>query len=73
MSMIYDPETGEYIREEDLRERRLKQYIDAKVTEIVEAKLAEILRKLVEEHEIEITVDVTKGKGKGAIKRKGEG
>jgi hypothetical protein len=71
MSMIYDPETGEYVREEDLRERRLKQYIDAKVTEIVEAKLKKILKELVEEHEIEVEINIETGKGIGRLKRKG--
>jgi len=66
MSMIYDPETGEYIREEELRERRLKQHIE----KYIEDKLRELLRELIEEHEIEITVNIEEGTGIGRYKRR---
>jgi CTP-dependent riboflavin kinase len=53
-------------REEERRvreiEERLKQYL--------EAKLAELLSKLTQEHEIEITVNVAEGKGVGRWRRK---
>jgi len=61
-------ETGEIKceREEDRRarelEERLKQYINA--------KLEELLKALVEQYEVEITINVADGKGVGRWKKK---
>ena len=53
-------------REEDWRARELEE----KLKQHVEAKLAELLGKLTQEYEIEVTVDITTGKGVGRWKKK---
>jgi Ni,Fe-hydrogenase maturation factor len=53
-------------REEDLKMRELEE----KIKQHIETKLMELLKTLTERYEMEVTVDITTGKGMGKWKRK---
>jgi hypothetical protein len=67
-SIICFEEAGELRceREEELRFRELEE----KLKQHVETKLLELLKTLIEQYEMEITVNIESGKGVGKWKRK---
>lgn len=58
-TLVYDPETGEWVDEEEYRRREAERRVAEKV-----------LRKLEEEYEIELEIDLKTGKAVGRIKRR---
>jgi phosphotransferase system HPr-like phosphotransfer protein len=67
-SIICWEEAGE-VRCEGEEERRARE-LEEKLKQHLEAKLAEMLKTLVEQYEVEITVNVAEGKGVGRWRRK---
>jgi Ni,Fe-hydrogenase maturation factor len=67
-SIICWEEAGEVRceREEDVKRRELEE----RLKQHLEAKLSEMLKTLVEQYEIEITVNVAEGKGVGRWRKK---
>jgi hypothetical protein len=51
-------------------EERVRRELEEKLKQHVEAKLAEMLKTLVERYEIEVTVDLQSGKGVGRFRKK---
>jgi hypothetical protein len=58
-TLVYDPETGEWVDVEEYRRRESERRVAERV-----------LRKLEEEYEIELDVDLKAGKAVGRIKRR---
>jgi len=58
-TLVYDPETGEWVEEEEYRRRESERRIAERV-----------LRKLEEEYEVELDIDLRTGKARSKIKRK---
>jgi ribosome-associated translation inhibitor RaiA len=67
-SIVCWEEAGK-IRCEGEEERRARE-LEEKLKQYVETKLAELLSKLTQEYEIEVTIDVKEGKGVGRWRRK---
>ena len=57
--IVWDDETKQYVRAEDLKLRKLKQDI-----------INELLTQLQNNYIITITIDLTKGTGQGQFKKK---
>jgi uncharacterized protein YqfB (UPF0267 family) len=57
--IVWDDETKQYVRAEDLKLRKLKEQI-----------INELLTQLTQNYVINITIDLTKGQGQGQIKKK---
>jgi hypothetical protein len=57
--IVWDDETKQYVKAEDLKLRKLKQDI-----------INELLTQLTQNYEINVTIDLTKGQGQGQIKKK---
>ena len=57
--IVWDDETKQYVRAEDLKLRKLKQDI-----------INELLTQLQNNYVINITIDLTKGTGQGQFKKK---
>lgn len=51
-------------------EERARRELEEKLKQHIETKLAELLSKLTQEYEIEVTVDIQSGKGVGRWRRK---
>jgi hypothetical protein len=60
--IIWDDETQQYVRSDDLKLRKLKEQI-----------INELLTQLTQNYQIDITIDVTKGQGQGQIKKRVRG
>jgi hypothetical protein len=58
-TLIYDPETGEWVEEEEYRRRESERRVAERV-----------LRKLEEEYEVELDIDLKTGKARGRVKKK---
>jgi hypothetical protein len=56
---IYDDETQQYVRSDELKLRKLKEQI-----------INELLDQLTNNYVINITIDITKGTGQGQFKKK---
>jgi cell shape-determining protein MreC len=51
-------------------EERARRELEEKLKQHVETKLAELLQRLVQEYEMEVTIDVKEGKGVGRWRKK---
>jgi ribosome-associated translation inhibitor RaiA len=67
-SVICFEEAGEVRCERE--EERVRRELEEKLKQHVEAKLAELLQRLTQEYEIEVTVDIQTGRGVGRWRRK---
>jgi hypothetical protein len=57
--IVWDDETKQYIRSDELKLRKLKQDI-----------INELLTQLTQNYEIDISINLTKGTGQGQFKKK---
>ena len=57
--IVWDDETKQYVRSDELKLKKLKQDI-----------INELLTQLTQNYQIDITIDLTKGIGQGQIKKK---
>jgi hypothetical protein len=62
-TLVYDSETGEWVEEEEYRRRESER-------RIVEMVAERVLRKLAEEYEIELDIDMKTGKARGRVRRR---
>jgi hypothetical protein len=69
VSMIVCFEEGGEVRCER-EEERARRELEERLKRHVETKLVELLKSLVEQYEIEVTVDIQSGKGVGRWRRK---
>jgi hypothetical protein len=51
-------------------EERARRELEEKLKQHIETKLVELLQRLIQEYEIEVTIDIKEGKGVGRWRRK---